>query len=421
VLRARSTLCAVILGVLVLGLAACDPRSTPSPNGTSGRGCRGWSATDVPAGPSPSDTPEASRRSAGVRKADRCLRINQIQVIGSHNSYHIEPQEPVATALGSFDAALLASLEYTHSPLPAQFDDERVRQIELDVFADPLGGHYDQRNLLPVLGLPADSGEPELERPGFKVLHVQEIDFLSTCLTFRRCLEQVKAWSDAHPGHLPIAVLVELKDGPIPDPLGVFVQPLPIGPAELDALDAEIRSVFDERRIITPDDVRGTTATLEEAVLASGWPTLGEARGTVMFLMDNGGQKRLDYLAGHPSLTDRVLFTSSSPGQPDAAFVKRNDPLGGSGTSIAELVRRGYIVRTRADADTVQARTGDTTQRDAALASGAQWVSTDYPVPGRSARFGTEYVAELPGEHVARCNQVNTGPRCRDRALERLR
>jgi hypothetical protein len=140
-----------------------------------------------------------------------------------------------------------------------------------------------------------------------------------------------------------------------------------------------------------------------------------------MFLMDNGGQKRLDYLAGHPSLTDRVLFTSSSPGQPDAAFVKRNDPLGGSGTSIAELVRRGYIVRTRADADTVQARTGDTTQRDAALASGAQWVSTDYPVPGRSARFGTEYVAELPGEHVARCNPVNTGPRCRDRALERLR
>jgi hypothetical protein len=412
----------VVVLLVALGAAACDPRSSESsPNRNSERGCRGWSAEGIPSADDATDPGAAVTRSAGTAKVDRCLRLNQIQVMGSHNSYHVEPQEPVASALRSFDAALSASLEYTHSPLPVQLDDERIRQIELDVFADPRGGRYDQRHLLPVLGLPADSGEPELERPGFKVLHAQEVDFLSTCLTFRQCLEQVKAWSDAHPGHVPIAVLVELKDEPIPDPLGLFTQPLAIGPAELDALDAEIRSVLPDDRVITPDDVRGTAATLEDAVLAGGWPTLSEARGTILFLMDNGGQKRLDYLSGHPSLAGRVLFTSSEPGEPDAAFVKRNDPLDDSGPSIGELVRRGYIVRTRADADTVQARTGDTSQRDAALGSGAQWVSTDYPVPGRAARFDTDYVAQLPGENVARCNPVNTGPRCRDRALERIR
>ena len=70
-------------------------------------------------------------------------------------------------------------------------------------------------------------------------------------------------------------------------------------------------------------------------------------------------------------------------------------------------MRRGYLVRTRADADTVEARTGDTTRRDAALASGAQWVSTDYPAPGTADRFGTDYVVSLPGDAIVRCNPVS--------------
>jgi Phosphoinositide phospholipase C, Ca2+-dependent len=357
-----------------------------------------------------------------TKLADRCLRLNQTQVIGSHNSYHIQPREPLFSALRGFDPLLAAGIEYTHSPLGVQFDDEEVRQIELDVFADSAGGLYDQRAILPLLGLPADSGIPELEQPGFKVLHIQEIDFESTCVTFVQCLQQVKLWSDAHPRHLPIAILVELKDEPIPDPLQLgFVQPQLIGPAELDALDAEIRSVFPEQQLLTPDAVRGSHATLEDAILTDGWPALGAARGKVMFLMDNGGHYRTDYLAGHPNLDGRILFTNADPGLPDAAFVKRNDPLGPNTAVIQDLVRRGYLVRTRADADTIQARTGDTAQRDAALLSGAQFVSTDYPVPGRAAPFGTDYFAQIPDGDPARCNPINTGTLCRNDALERLR
>jgi hypothetical protein len=351
--------------------------------------------------------------------AQRCLRLNQIQVIGSHNSYHIRPKEPLWSALQAFDPGLAAGFEYTHSPLATQFSDEGVRQIELDVFADPDGGRYADRHLNPLLGLPLPSGIPELDEPGFKVFHVQEVDYETTCLTLVLCLEQIDAWSDAHPNHLPIAILVELKDDVIPDPVNAgFVQPIPIGPAELDALDAEIRSVFDDDEVITPDDVRGDAPTLEAAILTEGWPTLEAARGQVMFLMDNGGQKRDDYLAGHPSLAGRMLFTSADPGNADAAFVKRNDPLGSNTAEIQELVRLGYLVRTRADADTIQARSGDTSMRDAALLSGAQWVSTDYPVEGRAAPFGTDYVALMPDGTPARCNPINTGPSCQNTALE---
>jgi hypothetical protein len=89
-----------------------------------------------------------------------------------------------------------------------------------------------------------------------------------------------------------------------------------------------------------------------------------------------------------------------------------NDPVGGQGT-IADMVGRGYIVRTMADASTVQARSGDVTIRDAALASGAQIVSTDYYRPDpRGSMPGsgwTNYKVELPGGGPARSNPVNGG------------
>jgi hypothetical protein len=348
------------------------------------------------------------------------VRLNQIQVVGSHNSYHLEAPKAEADLRALVDPAGQRALEYAHAPLPEQFGTQEVRQIELDVFADPSGGLYAK----PLIRTLTNGGPyaPEMDQPGTKVLHIQDIDYHSTCLSLVACLQQVKAWSDAHRGHVPIAVLIELKDEPLPPVAGLpFVTPVPWTAERMDALDAEIRSVFRGNRMITPDDVRGRSETLEKAILTKGWPTLARSRGQVMFLMDNGGDFRTRYLEGHPSLKGRVMFTNSTPGEPDAAFVKENDPTGAAQARIADEVRRGYIVRTRADTDTTQARTGDTTMRDAALASGAQWVSTDYPEPGMSARFGTSYVVELPGGVVARCNPVNAPRWCRDRQLDRVR
>jgi Phosphoinositide phospholipase C, Ca2+-dependent len=78
-------------------------------------------------------------------------------------------------------------------------------------------------------------------------------------------------------------------------------------------------------------------------------------------------------------------------------------------------VRKGYLVRTRTDADTKQARTNDTTRRELALASGAQLLSTDYPTSEPSQ--WTAYSVSLPGGAVARCNPVDAPPSCSNRVL----
>jgi len=346
-----------------------------------------------------------------------CVRLNEVQVLGTHNSYHIEPRPALLNLLIAFDPRL-ATLEYTHIPLPDQFDTQGIRQIELDVFADPDGGLFADRPILDLLGDPT-AGDPVLLEPGLKVLHVQDVDFESTCLTFVDCLRTVRRWSDRHRGHLPIMILIEAKDDPIPDPLDLgFVVPLPVDAAMLDAVDAEIRSVFPKKRLITPDDVRGDRTTLDEAVRLDGWPTLKQARGRVLFALDNGGRVRNLYREGRPALEGRVLFTNSDPGSPDGAFLKLNNAIGRE-TDIRDAVAAGYIVRTRADADTLEARSGDTTTREAALASGAQFVSTDYPVPDPD--FGTGYFVEIPGGAPGRCNPVNGPAACRGDALERHR
>ncbi len=349
--------------------------------------------------------------------ADNCLRLNHVQVLGTHNSYHVEPRPALLAALEAFDPQVAASVEYTHRPLDEQLGLLGIRQVELDVFADPDGGLF-KLPLGPILvqGFP-DPIKPELLAPGLKVLHIQDIDFETTCLTFVSCLDTIKAWSDANPSHLPLMVLVEAKDDPInigpPLPWAV---PVPFGAQELDGIDAEIRSVFPDDQLITPDDVRGDRATLEQAVLKDGWPTLNESRGRLLFALDNTDQKRDLYLAGHPSLAGRVMFTSSPPGSPESAFVKVNDPLADQ-DYIHQLVAAGYIVRTRADANTVEARFGFTARRDAALASGAQFVSTDYPEPDPDPDF-SGYFVEIAGGTNARCNPVLSPPGCDSSALE---
>jgi hypothetical protein len=330
------------------------------------------------------------------------LRLNQVQVIGSHNSYHLAPSEQQLAAIAAIDAEGATELDYSHEPLGVQLDEQHVRQIELDVAADAEGGLYAEPSGAEAAGyVPED--HPEMYEPGIKVLHVPEVDFLTTCTTFVACLQEVEDWSAENPGHVPVAILVEAKSD------AGYAEPW--DEAALAGIDEEIASVFDEDQVLTPDDVRGDRATLEEAVLEDGWPTLGESQGQVLFLLDNEGEERDAYLAGSPSLEGRTMFVSSPPGEPSAAFMKRNDPLDAE-ADIEGLVEAGYVVRTRADEPTFQAQSGDTTMRDAALASGAQWVSTDFPAVGMAERYGSDYVAAIPGGAVARCNPISAPPDC---------
>ena len=338
------------------------------------------------------------------------LKLNEIQIIGSQNSYHITPSEGMLALIGSFMQELAASMDYTHLPLDEQFTTYGIRQIELDIYPDPEGGLFANRLGNAFLGLPVASGIAALDTPGYKILHFPDVDFETHYITFRAALRSVKQWSEANPLHLPILILVEVKDEGIGDLISIlsgFTDPLPIDAEMMDELDEEIRDVFGEdlQNVITPDVVRGERETLEDAVLEDGWPTLGESRGKVLFALDNGGEVRDLYLENHPSLEGRILFTDSEPGSPEAGFLKMNTPS----DEIKLRVMEGYLVRTRADTETEEARTGETARRDSALASGAQFISTDYYRPDpryEESDDWTDYSVQLPGGVVARINPV---------------
>ena len=121
-----------------------------------------------------------------------------------------------------------------------------------------------------------------MHEPGFKVMHQADIDTNSTCLTLEDlCSRGPRPWSDAHPGHVPMMVQVEMKDAD-----GRY-RPM------FDALEA--RDPLGVRRaseIVTPTTYAVDCPTLGEAVQTNGWPTLGEIRGKVLFTLDNEGAPR---------------------------------------------------------------------------------------------------------------------------------
>ncbi len=356
---------------------------------------------------------------------DRLIHINQIQVIGSHNSYHtgfapserklIEQQNPKA----------LRALDYAHPPLDEQLS-EGVRQLEIDVYADSKGGRYSHPAIIDKVaaaGLPADPDfDPnhEMDKPGFKVMHVMNVDQRSSCHTFVACLTIIRNWSNQHADHVPVFILVETKQGRT-DAAANHDGPESFTAATFDALDVEIRSVFKESEIITPDKVRGSYDTLPEAVQATGkasagktggWPSLAQARGKVVFLMDQRPVEAV-YTEGHRALRGRVIFTNAVPGAPDAAFTEENSA---TKAEIDALATQGYLIRTRTDDGTEEARTNDHKRAELALSSGAQMLSTDYP-PAEPSKW-TGFFVGLPHGLAVRCNPITAPPGCVDAWLE---
>ncbi|MFM9066846.1 MAG: Ca2+-dependent phosphoinositide-specific phospholipase C [Planctomycetota bacterium] len=334
------------------------------------------------------------------------LRLNQIQLIGTHNSYHVAPDPVARRLIQTFAAREAEANDYSHRPLVEQLEDLGIRQLELDLYWDPQGRLYSQPWALRLAAqtqteVPEFDPQRQMQQPGIKILHSPDVDFRTTVSTLQAALQQIKAWSASRPNHLPVFILLELKS----DSFSPFVKPLAWDDIALEGLRREILAVWELERILTPDDVRGDFATLREAIEGLGWPAISQCRGKVIFLLDNEDAVRSRYLAASPQLAGSLLFASVDRHHPAAAWMKRNDPLGGL-AEIKSLVKAGFLVRSRADAGTQAARNHDVRQRDAALASGAQLISTDFPEPDQ--RF-SEYCVRWQPAAVARLNPISGG------------
>lgn len=300
------------------------------------------------------------------------LPFDSLRMIATHNSYRkrADPLRLFFVELAKKGEA--AKLDYAHPPLWNQLE-SGVRSFELDL---------------------------RLRKGRIECAHVPLVDDRSTEPDFSLALREFALWSDRRPGHVPIVLLLELKDD------YRFLDPdleawSGVG---LDRLDAVIRSELADR-LFTSDELRGDSASPAAAVGERGWPVLGSLRNRILVVLHENAIYRAAYLSRAPA-GGRAMFTSLSGNDAEALGVAR--PKAEATTTQADVVfvidnesadeidriralaSAHYIVRTRADADGVI----DPAGLAAALASGAQIVSTDHP-PAYPA--SGDYMAAFPG------------------------
>ena len=292
---------------------------------------------------------------------DDQLRLNHVQAEGSHNSTHVQPDDPID------DTHL-----YTHAPLGEQLALQGVRQVELDLHR-------------------TEDGQ-------WQVFHLPVIDAETTCLALTECLWELKDWSNQAEWGLPVIVWMEPKD----DVDGMVEGLTSI--TEFESLEQDVLSVWPRERILTPDDVRGEHADLPTAIAADGWPTLGEVRGKVVFALLDAGSHRDRYLEGSDVLSDRLLFVDTSTVEdPWAAMFKD-----GGADDVAAWVDAGFIVTVNAGSAAETAQVNEARFLEA-LDAGAHFVATDFPGD-----------LEVPDGTPSRCHPRTAPAECTSAEVEGL-
>lgn len=313
------------------------------------------------------------------------IRLNQIRVLASHNSYKKKPNQKVLRFLSKFKKQLGSSndpiqLDYGHLPLVEQFDKYGVRGIEIDLNYDPKGGLYSKRKLnLFIPGIRQRVKDKRMNEAGFKVLHIADVDYETNYLTFKDVLIEIKNWSDTHPNHSPLFVNIEAK-GSNPGDESKFLKKLgfkkaiPFDSLAYFMLDQEIFSVLLKDKIYSPEDLKGKFPSIQNRIQSENWPPLSACLGKIIFILEGNN----DHVY-HKNAYQHPMFVYGSPNDEHTAFVLRNEPIDKE-NEILELTKK-FIVRTRADAGTIEARKNDYQRFNSAWKSGAQIISTDYYMP----------------------------------------
>ena len=292
----------------------------------------------------------------------KSLRLNQIQIIGTHNSYHLRPAEEV------LHSARGQSLDYGHAPLYDQLD-AGVRSFAIDIYNT---------------------------NGAFPVLHIPEIDDRSSCQTLKECLGEILKWSNSNADHIPLIIFIEVKN--LKEPRGELI---PMTVDDLETLEDQLWQLIGEGNLITPDEIRGSYSSLEQAILTRGWPFVETLRGRMMLVLNAPSHLQSYYADDSPSLSGRAMFVKVDPGNPQAAVVVTKDP---SSKQTADWIDKGYLVRARADIGVKEAVAKDVSKRDAAFSNGCHIITTDFPSITPHPQTG--YQVALPNNDPWRPNPM---------------
>jgi len=193
----------------------------------------------------------------------------------------------------------------------------------------------------------------------------------------------VKNWTDAHPNHGPILILIEPKNDS-------FVA------AQWDVLDQNILSVFPITSIVTPDDVRGSFSSVQEAITTVGWPAVRE--GKLIFGITGYHASYIE--PPHTAMYGRVAFLGCrNTSVPEAAILVIDDPTDPA-TDVSLIVEQGYIVRTLTDENYVPGATNDANINNMYYFIVIDIDGNDLVSESEVERFFTALGADIPVEEV---------------------
>ena len=309
------------------------------------------------------------------------IRLNDIRIVASHNSYKKKPHPKVLKFLSKFQDKLGEQnnpnfIDYGHLTFEEQFTDYGIRGVELDVNYDPKGGHYRRRRVnLFIFGQKQRVKNRSMKKPGFKLLHISDVDFETNYLTLIDGLQAIKDWSQKNANHIPIFVNIEAKGSHPADEsktlrnLG-FKKCIPLDTIAYQKLESEISTVFSPNDIYKPSDFKSGYASISDRVQDIGWPFLSECRGKVIFILEGNNQHL------YRSFNQPLMFYYGEPNDANTAFLLRNHSQGNERRMSEQSAK--FMIRTRSDAGTVQSRDNNYSMWESALKSNAQIISTDY-------------------------------------------
>ena len=294
------------------------------------------------------------------------VKINEIAVIGTHNSYQMLPT-PQKYAFEKYLMFISGGekgtkLNFEMDTYTAQLE-QGVRNLEIDIETVDKNGEV-----------------------SFIVTHSPIFDNTSSAYDFAKGLKEIALWSDNNPNHLPVYLLIEPK-GEVP--LINDMKNFSVG--YTDELDEIIREVLGDR-LLTPKQALGDYNSFEEMRMDDGWPALKDAAGKIIVLLHpcdvTDEYINIDFSFASQAMFPMLRFDCTD--KPYATFILDNEPKTAMENNKKTIGEKNLMVRTRADSypdfDEERYRCADD--------CGSHIITTDYPP--RHIRAG-EHIYDFDG------------------------
>lgn len=281
---------------------------------------------------------------------DEGVRINEIAVIGTHNSY-----QQLATPQKRAYENALSVLTFGKKG--------GKRNFEMDTYTEQL-----ERG---VRNIEIDIETVDDGTVSFISTHSPITDNVSSAYDFAKGLEEIALWSDNNPNHIPVYLLIEPKKDV------VSINNMKEFSVEYALeLDNVIREALGDR-LLTPNTVKGDFESLEEMRMADSWPTLEQAAGKIIVLLHPCDVTE-QYIDIDTTLSSQAMFPMlrfEDIEKPYATFILDNEPDIATQNNSVTVGEKKLMVRTRAD------NYPKFSQEQYALADscGSHIISTDYP------------------------------------------